>query len=340
MKKVDKATELTEAEILAFLQAQDAALSGSESSRAKSAADDSLKELWDSLDPLAKLGFPELEAYDQAQAKQSAANKAGVGSIKPVARQSGDVIAAGSWRKVFHYSVAIAAVIFVSIGLGIGYWGVPQHYRVASGDQLSVIMDDGSKLLMQGGTDLEIAEGWGRRHVQLSNGYVFFEVAKNKHKPFTIDNGDSRIRVLGTSFSVYKTGRRLELTVEHGTVSLADTGKGQAGYQFMLNKNQKVVVDKTASSEPQARLIRQIDPEKEFSWRHGEVYFSEQTLEDIVQRMSNFYPQPIQIMNAEHRKIKLTGNYSTTDFSAFLKALALAADLRIEKGPHGNILIF
>lgn len=291
-----------------------------------------MDQLWQSIQSLKDHSFPELDAFD-AKTRNESNN-----SANP-SKESGNTqvidLSRARIQKAARMGLAIAASLMFFAALNFSYFGVPQTYKVARGTQQLVSLKDGSELTLQGGSKLTLYEGWGQRRVAFDRGYVFFSVSKNSDKPFIIDNDKGLVRVLGTSFSVYNVRKKLEVVVESGRVSVTPSNNPQADSTVILEKNDKLVMDDQGISGVQ----HDINPSEEFSWREGEVFFNEQTLEDVLARMSDFYPQSVQILNSSHRKTRLSGSYSTSDFDSFLNTLALAADLHIERTPNGGILI-
>jgi len=123
----------------------------------------------------------------------------------------------------------IAAIVIVVFGLGwllIDY-GTPEKVTVAAAaDQrnIEVKLPDGSTVFLNHNSHLTYPESFGRntRKVRLQ-GEAFFDIAPNPAKPFTIDAGNARVKVLGTSFNVITDNGNdeVEVYVSTGTVMLS-----------------------------------------------------------------------------------------------------------------------
>ena len=94
------------------------------------------------------------------------------------------------------------------------------------GDTRAVRLPDGTILRLDGATRLAIRYGKASRDVTLADGAVFFDVARDPSRPFTVHAGDGAVRVLGTAFNVDRTAGRMDVAVYRGTVRLA--GRGDA----------------------------------------------------------------------------------------------------------------
>ncbi len=123
----------------------------------------------------------------------------------------------------------IAAMVIVVFGLGwlLIEYAAPEKVTVtAAADQrnIEVKLPDGSSVFLNHDSYLTYPESFGRnnRKVRLE-GEAFFDITPNPAKPFTIDAGNARVKVLGTSFNVITDNGNdeVEVYVSTGTVMLS-----------------------------------------------------------------------------------------------------------------------
>jgi transmembrane sensor len=90
---------------------------------------------------------------------------------------------------------------------------------------LLVPLPDGSRLFLNRNSELSYRANFGKhsRDVKL-NGEAFFEISADASKPFTIDAGNARVKVVGTSFNVISKNAEsaVEVYVKTGKVMLSD----------------------------------------------------------------------------------------------------------------------
>jgi transmembrane sensor len=90
---------------------------------------------------------------------------------------------------------------------------------------LLVPLPDGSRLFLNRNSELSYRANFGKhsRDVKL-NGEAFFEISADASKPFTIDAGNARVKVIGTSFNVISKNAEsaVEVYVKTGKVMLSD----------------------------------------------------------------------------------------------------------------------
>jgi ferric-dicitrate binding protein FerR (iron transport regulator) len=127
--------------------------------------------------------------------------------------------------------IAAAALIIVGLGSAILYLNnrsTSNEIIIAANSQernIEVSLPDGSKVYLNRNSSLSYNKSLGRssRNVTL-NGEAFFDITRDPSKPFIIDAGKARIKVLGTSFNVVtnNSGNAVEVFVKTGSVMLSD----------------------------------------------------------------------------------------------------------------------
>jgi hypothetical protein len=113
------------------------------------------------------------------------------------------------------------------------------------------ILSDGTKIKLQPNGIIEYPEVFSgqTREVHLT-GEAFFDVAKDKQRPFIISTGDIAVKVLGTSFNVkaYQGSKEISVAVKTGRVSVYTKGGekkyAKANEEVILTPNQEVVYNK------------------------------------------------------------------------------------------------
>ena len=124
-------------------------------------------------------------------------------------------------------------------------------------------LPDGSTVRLNEGSKLEYSNAFNDqlREVTLS-GEAFFDVVKDKEKPFIIHANKVNIRVLGTAFNIksYPGEGSVETSLIRGSVEV--TINDEPGKKYILKPNQKLVVPLSADTAaaagtaPAAKEIR------------------------------------------------------------------------------------
>jgi ferric-dicitrate binding protein FerR (iron transport regulator) len=163
------------------------------------------------------------------------------------------------------YRAAAAVIILIAAGLGIYISG---HQRLFPNDEASIpsvnvskftnnsngviekLLSDGTVIRLQPKGSIEFPEIFGvdKREIVLS-GEAFFDVTKDKKRPFIINTDDVTVRVLGTSFNVraYEGAKEISVAVVTGKVSVyangdvVETEQSTVDKEIILTPNQEVV---------------------------------------------------------------------------------------------------
>ncbi|MCX6325690.1 MAG: FecR domain-containing protein [Bacteroidia bacterium] len=134
--------------------------------------------------------------------------------------------------------VAAVALIILSLGLTVVYLNNTVTFSkkitvTAGNDQknLQVALPDGSKIFLNRNSEFSYHANFGKhsRDVKLT-GEAFFEVTADASKPFIVDAGNARVKVVGTSFNVITKNYEsaVEVYVKTGEVMLSDNSGSQS----------------------------------------------------------------------------------------------------------------
>ena len=104
------------------------------------------------------------------------------------------------------------------------------EYHTPTARQKTVILADGSTLVLNGETALSTDFTAQMRHVDLHAGEVFFNVKSDPNRPFSIHTRSGRVDVLGTAFDLRLNRTGLVVTVLESRVRVT----GQAGATAVL----------------------------------------------------------------------------------------------------------
>jgi ferric-dicitrate binding protein FerR (iron transport regulator) len=233
----------------------------------------------------------------------------------------------------------MAAVIIILIGVGCLFTYLSRQERETDREWISAGTTSGIK-------DISLADGshiWLNKNSEIIypgkfkgnareivlKGEAFFEIERNRRKPFIVHTSTSEIRVLGTSFNV-KSGRttpEVIVTVVSGSVSLCDTsfkenivmlGPGEQGINFSGTSG----------------LLKQENNDMNFlAWKSGILFFEKTTLEDVCFTLSGYFDKSFITDHDEALKDKtLTVTFDNKDLGEVLKILEITLDITCKTG--------
>ncbi|WP_353721806.1 FecR domain-containing protein [Dyadobacter sp. 676] len=139
-----------------------------------------------------------------------------------VAASAALILSIGSVSYWFYYKKAEGPVQMVAVGEEADPPRTIRRFNDTD-KPMTVLLQDGSSVVLQPGGQLSYSEGLNkkRREVTLT-GKAFFEIVKNKQKPFLVYSYGLATKVLGTSFTVDASSGSKDIKVEvrTGTVSV------------------------------------------------------------------------------------------------------------------------
>ena len=167
---------------------------------------------------------------------------------------------------------------------------------VPRGGEFSLELADGTRVWLNAESRLRypVAFTGKERKVEME-GEVYFEVAKNKEKPFIVTVNGVDIRVLGTSFNVSAYQEEVVATLVEGKVQLK---KGNE--QVILSPNQQAIW-----SDDEFR-VKQVDARNYVLWKEGIFYFEDVDLETILDDMARWYNVNVFYMNPALKEMKFS----------------------------------
>jgi transmembrane sensor len=246
-----------------------------------------------------------------------------------------------AWRWITASAVAAAAAVCAVLVLR---WHGENDYSTNVGEQRLVVLEDGSRMLMNTDTRLRVDFAAAQRTVEVGSGEAFFEVAKDARRPFVVRVAGSEVVAVGTAFSVRyapnaRADDRLVVTLVEGQVNVRPAG-GKAGdaiapaQPVSMKAGDRLLLDRQpghAVSRVVARLDRP-DVERVLAWKRDEAVFDDTSLADAVAEMNRYNRAPIVLLDGlESAGLRVSGLYRTSDSAGFANAVASLHGLRLHQ---------
>lgn len=236
-----------------------------------------------------------------------------------------------------------------------------QDYITRVGEQRSIELADGSRLLINTGSHLQVAFSEQRRRIHLLKGEAHFEVAHNPARPFEVYAGKGLVRAIGTAFSIHIRKMDVEVIVTEGVVEM---DKGDTASQSADHNNQPT---KVKNQDPQNKLqshhqtpmgrqpfkvgltvdagtmltydrgvLNQVELavaeeiEKQLSWHQGLLVFDNEPLATVVAEVGRYTAINIIIPERAVRELKVGGLFKVGDIEALFEALREGFGIRAQ----------
>jgi ferric-dicitrate binding protein FerR (iron transport regulator) len=176
----------------------------------------------------------------------------------------------------------------------VTYTGRPSDFpsenwlTIPRGGQYKLVLPDGTRVWLNAESSLRYPTAFSgtERRVVLT-GEAYFEVTKNKEKPFIVDAHEMQIRVLGTQFNVNSYGdeNSFTTTLVEGSVQITS---GQASKKLKPGEQAKVTSQRID--------VASINTKEATAWKDGEFVFRNTPVNAVMKQLARWYD-----LNVEYR---------------------------------------
>jgi len=228
----------------------------------------------------------------------------------------------------------VAAVATLIAGAGIGgmlYWQQrPLEYKTAYNQRDTVILADGSKIMLDSGTELRVRDRGDMRDLELVRGQARFRIVHNPAKPLYVHAGDEKIIDIGTDFNIDRAGRAVVVTLIEGRVAVANEQVHSEPVE--LSPGEQLSVSPAHRAE-----IAHVDVSRVTAWQNGELIFDNEPLSSVVQRINRYSAQPIVVADAKASAMRVSGVFRVGDTQGFLHMVTNYLPVTAAYGENGQI---
>jgi ferric-dicitrate binding protein FerR (iron transport regulator) len=253
--------------------------------------------------------------------------------------------------------------VFQHFFRGVNELSADKSFTILSapkGSKSELVLADGSKVWLNAGSSLKYGANFNKKDREvILDGEAYFDIAKNKSKPFLVHTSKITLRVLGTAFNVksYRDENTVETTLIRGAVNVEKNEKDGSTSNYSLKPNQKAIfnkskdeikfydlADKTATktsvkkttikieasktediTEPVSSLV-----EQEISWKDGYFLVFDETLENIMIKVERRFDIQIEFKNEEIKNLRYSGKIKETTPEQILEALKITSPIEYE----------
>lgn len=202
-------------------------------------------------------------------------------------------------------------------------------YASTPGELKHVRLPDGTEILLDTRTAIDIRFTDTEREVSLIRGRAYFNVAHERVRPFTVRTLGGEARDIGTAFIVSQRDGRAETLVTEGKVEVASANR-----RVSLEAGQGTRWREGDSPAP-ATTFNEHD---ESGWRTGSIIVKRRTFADVVDEVNRYRRWPILLLDRDVARRVVTGVVQTDNLDAGITALAEAQGLRTLSLPFTTIL--
>lgn len=195
---------------------------------------------------------------------------------------------------------------------------------VPNGEKLRVMFQDGSSVYLNSGSRIRFPKKftYNNRKVEL-DGEGWFEVQKNRNRPFIVSLDKMNIKVLGTEFNVkaYANDNDISVSLLNGLVELSS----KFFKTFNLKPGEKATYDKTTHF---CKISHPKNIENCKSWKNNRFIFEGASLNEVINTLSRAYNVKFKIQDKEVLEYTYTIKIKHKDITTSLKELEKIVPIR------------
>ncbi|MFC4926877.1 FecR family protein [Delftia deserti] len=310
-------------------------------------ADERALDAWLQADPFHREIFDSMgrtrQLFGQLQQQRLQAHgKPAVEPARPRPHPAAAVAAArppgpGRWRAAFATAgVALCCALLVG---GWHAWDNTARYTLematGPGERREVDLPDGSHVAVNFSSTLQVRYYPRRREVVLDSGEAFFDVAPDASRPFTVDSGRSRVKVVGTAFNVRAAPPRLVVKVLRGKVEVRADRDGADAPVLLLGAASGVAIDPATGVHHAVAA----PADTVGDWRTGQLRFRRTPLAEVAQELSRYLGQPVVLASEDLGNLPVSAFFSTASPEPFIELLPDLIAVRVRRQASGGWLI-
>lgn len=191
------------------------------------------------------------------------------------------------------------------------------------GGQYALKLADGTKVWLNADSRLQFPINFdGKERVVQLIGEAYFEVVKNKAKPFKVITGQKIVEVLGTSFNVSAYNNEpYHATLLNGAVKL----KFGTGSSTVLSPGMQATLNSKQSFDVSA-----VNAEDAIAWKKGIFLFENENIQRVMQKLARWYNVEVEYKGDVYGK-KLGGSVSRYEnLNDLLKTIELTGKVHFK----------
>lgn len=187
------------------------------------------------------------------------------------------------------------------------------------GGEYDLTLSDGTRVWLNAASSITYPTVFSGKERKVNiTGEAYFEVAKNKNMPFTVNvNGREDVQVLGTHFNImaYQDEALIKTTLLEGSVKIVKdkaTEFLKPGQQAQLTFNGELSV------------IDDADINAAVAWKNGQTLFVNEDIRSIMRQVSRWYNIDVEYKGEMPTRLFTGGISRESNLSELLKVLELS----------------
>ena len=192
-----------------------------------------------------------------------------------------------------------------------------------AGQKSTIILSDGSKIILNSGSKISYPKTFtDTSRIITLEGEAFFDVVKDKTRPFSVVANGVVTTALGTSFNINARGPVCRIALASGKVIInnENDNRKDKNEQYILAPGEALEVNTSAKTTRKFTF----DQQSELLWKEGVLYFKNTPLEEIAKRLELWYDVEFQFKSKTGLQKKYTGRFENASLEHVLDNMSYA----------------
>lgn len=194
-------------------------------------------------------------------------------------------------------------------------------HRTRPGEQRRIVLADGSALVLNTDSAIDVRFGPTERRIVLLRGEIHVVTAKDPGRRFVVEMPQGLARALGTQFTVHTTGERAVVRVFEGAVEITPAAAGSPARVLRAGQGAGLSAQSVDTPQPVGDADR--------SWVKGTLIAKSMRLADLLAQLSRYSAHPIVCSDAV-ADLRVSGAYPVAQIPLILESLSATLQLQIE----------
>lgn len=202
-------------------------------------------------------------------------------------------------------------------------------YQTATGEQRRLILADGSEVLLNTASAIDVHFDAGQRRVRLRRGEILVTTAADPDaaqptlaRPFLVETAEGSIRALGTRFVVRQLPTVSTAAVFEGALEI--TPRDNAGAVLRLSTGRATRFSRTLADQTGPADVGSI------AWRTGMLIAQDQPISDFLAELSRYRPG-VLACDPALAHLRVSGAYPLEDGDRVLDMLQRTLPIEVDR---------
>jgi len=230
-----------------------------------------------------------------------------------------------SFDNIVKWTLRIAGAILLPLIIFVGIQILNQgnsknetwvEIKAPAWTRAQFLLPDGTTGWLNSNSSVKYKGNFTAHRLITLNGEAFFNVFKDKKRPFVVNTNEVNVTVLGTRFNIasYENENNDEIVLEEGKLVFNNK---EMKNSFTMNPNDLVVYNKTQkyfSTEV-------VQPNKYLSWTEGKLVFRNDPLDVIARRLERWYNIDVEVNGGVDKDLRLRATFIDENLEEVLDLL-------------------